>query len=53
MNVHRRENMTVMLVLDIGELSFKISGMMVIEQRDDPDDFLVILPLLLDKGVAH
>ncbi len=52
-DVHRRENLTVMVVLDIGELGFEVARMMVIEQRNDPDDFFVFLPLLLDEGVAH
>jgi hypothetical protein len=42
-----------MVVLDIGELGFEIARMMIIEQRDDTDDLLFLLPLLLDEGVAH
>ena len=53
MDMHAGENLPLIVVLDMSQLSRQIAHMMVVHERDCPDRLLVLIPLLPDQVVTN
>lgn len=52
MHVHAGHDVPLEVVLDMRELPREVTHMMVVDERDRRDRFLVLVPFLTDKIVA-
>jgi len=52
MHVHPRHNMALKIVLNVGQFPGEVADMMVVDERDRPDRFLVLIPFLADEVVT-
>jgi len=53
MHVHPRHDMALEIVLNVGQFSGEIADMMVVNERDRSDRFLVLIPFLADEVVTN
>lgn len=53
MYMHPGQNVALPTMLNMGQLSGEITHMMVVDERDGPDSFFVLVPFLTDEVVAY
>jgi hypothetical protein len=51
--MHPGHDVTLKIVLDMSQFSRQIAHMMVVDKRDRPNRFLVVVPLLPDQVVTN